>query len=57
MVRRLPNRPGMMHRPFVLFMDQPTVGLDPQGAENLMGLRPLIEDRQSMKHCLEENDG
>lgn len=35
MVRRLPNRPGMMHRSFVLFMDRPTVDLDPQAPKTL----------------------
>ena len=46
MIRRLEIAQGMMHRPAVLFLDEPTVGLDPTARrvvwDNLLDLRESI---------------
>jgi ABC-2 type transport system ATP-binding protein len=38
MRRRLLIARGLMHRPMVVFMDEPTVGLDPQARRMIWGL-------------------
>ncbi len=61
MRRRLLIARGLMHRPRVVFMDEPTVGLDPQARHLIWG---LIEDLKRSgitilltTHYIEEADG
>ncbi len=60
MRRRLLIARGLMHRPGVVFMDEPTVGLDPQARRMIWG---LIEDLKKIgitilltTHYIEEAD-
>jgi ABC-2 type transport system ATP-binding protein len=58
--RRLEVALGIMHQPRVLFLDEPTTGLDPQNRANLWGLlRDLREDGTTVfltTHYLDEAD-
>lgn len=59
MIRRLEIAQGMMHRPAVLFMDEPTVGLDPTARrtvwERVMELRDSTQTTMFMTtHYMEE---
>jgi ABC-2 type transport system ATP-binding protein len=58
--RRLEVALGVIHRPDVLFLDEPTTGLDPQNRANLWDqLRRLREDGTTIcltTHYLEEAD-
>lgn len=58
--RRLEVALGIMHRPEVLFLDEPTLGLDPQNRANLWGqLRALRERGTTIvitTHYLDEAD-
>jgi ABC-2 type transport system ATP-binding protein len=58
--RRLDIGLGVMHRPQVLFLDEPTVGLDPQNRANLWNqLRRLNQDGTTIfltSHYLDEVD-
>jgi len=46
MIRRLEIAQGMMHRPAVLFLDEPTVGLDPTARRNVWS--NVLELRNSL---------
>ena len=58
--RRLEVGLGIMHRPEVLFLDEPTLGLDPQNRANLWdqlrGLRDLGTSILLTTHYLDEAD-
>ena len=58
--RRLEVALGIMHRPEVLFLDEPTLGLDPQNRANLWdqlrGLRDLGTSILLTTHYLDEAD-
>jgi ABC-2 type transport system ATP-binding protein len=58
--RRLEVALGLMHRPEVLFLDEPTTGLDPQNRSNLWDqLRRLKDDGTTIfltTHYLDEAD-
>jgi ABC-2 type transport system ATP-binding protein len=58
--RRLEIALGIMHRPDVLFLDEPTTGLDPQNRANLWAqIRRLRDDGTTVfltTHYLEEAD-
>lgn len=60
MRRRLLIARGLMHRPEVVFMDEPTVGLDPQARRMIWGLiESLKRDRITIlltTHYIEEAD-
>ncbi|MGJ7045670.1 ATP-binding cassette domain-containing protein [Thermoanaerobacterium thermosulfurigenes] len=58
--RRLEIAMGMMHRPEVLFLDEPTIGLDPQNRTNLwQQIRKLQKEGMTIfltTHYLDEAD-
>lgn len=58
--KRLDIALGMMHKPSILFLDEPTTGLDPQNRSNLWGqIKNLKNDGVSIfltSHYLEEVD-
>jgi ABC-2 type transport system ATP-binding protein len=58
--RRLEVALGVMHRPQVLFLDEPTTGLDPQNRANLWSLLRSLRDGGSTvfltTHYLDEAD-
>lgn len=58
--RRLNVATGIMHRPDVLFLDEPTTGLDPQNRSNLWDQVRLLRDAGTTifltTHYLEEAD-
>jgi ABC-2 type transport system ATP-binding protein len=45
MIRRLELAQAMLHRPAVLFLDEPTVGLDPTGRDAVWGRIRELRDR------------
>ncbi len=45
MIRRLELAQAMLHRPSVLFLDEPTVGLDPTGRDAVWGRIRELRDR------------
>jgi ABC-2 type transport system ATP-binding protein len=61
MRRRLEIARGLMHRPKVLFLDEPTLGLDPQSRENIWQYIENLSGRGEMSiiittHYMEEAD-
>jgi len=59
--RRLDIALGLVHQPPLLFLDEPTAGLDPQGRSNLWGhIRRLRDEQQTTvfltTHYLDEAD-
>jgi ABC-2 type transport system ATP-binding protein len=59
--RRLDIALGLVHRPPLVFLDEPTAGLDPQGRSNLWGhIRRLRDEHQTTvfltTHYLDEAD-
>ncbi len=61
MRRRLEIARGLMHHPSVLFLDEPTLGLDPQARENIWQyIRQLSKERKMTivitTHYMEEAD-
>jgi ABC-2 type transport system ATP-binding protein len=59
--RRLDIALGLVHRPPLIFLDEPTAGLDPQGRSNLWGhIRRLRDEHQTTifltTHYLDEAD-
>lgn len=61
MRRRLEIARGLMHRPKVLFLDEPTLGLDPQSRENIWKYIENLSGRGEMSiiittHYMEEAD-
>ena len=50
MIRRLEIAQGMMHRPAVLFLDEPTVGLDPTARRTVWN--NVLELRDSLRSTM-----
>jgi ABC-2 type transport system ATP-binding protein len=45
MKRRLNIAAGLLHRPEILFMDEPTVGIDPQSRRNILEMVKQLRDQ------------
>jgi ABC-type antimicrobial peptide transport system ATPase subunit len=45
MKRRINIAVGLLHRPQLVFMDEPTVGIDPQSRRNMLGTFITSEGR------------
>jgi ABC-2 type transport system ATP-binding protein len=61
MRRRLELARGLMHRPKVLFLDEPTIGLDPQSRETIWGYIKELARKEKMTivlttHYMDEAD-
>jgi len=56
MRRRLEIARGLMHSPEVLFLDEPTIGLDVVAKENVRGFLREIRDRQGVTVILTTHD-
>ena len=61
MKRRLEIARGMMHHPKILFLDEPTVGLDPQTRNHIWGYLQKLNEKENMTvilttHYMEEAD-
>lgn len=48
MKRRLEIARGLLHHPKVLFLDEPTIGLDPQTRRHIWGYLNTLRDRKSV---------
>jgi len=61
MRRRLEIARGLLHRPKILFLDEPTLGLDPRGRETMWKYVERLSEEQKMTillttHYMEEAD-
>ena len=56
MIRRLELAQAMMHRPAVLFLDEPTIGLDPTARHSVWGRLSELRDRFGMTILLTTHD-
>jgi ABC-2 type transport system ATP-binding protein len=62
MIRKLEVGQAMLHRPKVLFLDEPTTGLDPIARQSVWGRLSELRDKQGTTiffstHYMEEADG
>jgi len=56
MIRRLELAQAMLHRPAVLFLDEPTIGLDPTARHSVWGRLIELRDRFGMTILLTTHD-